>query len=139
MQEIRSSNSPVVTGICDPNKSRTRHHRNLKLGSKLKYLYGISKNDGGFNNVLRIFRNTLDKLAPRKKKYIRSNNAPFMNKTFNKGIMKRPNLRHKYLKYRNEEDRKVGKDKQNKEIYAYHLGLRKLYIVGLGGGVGGVS
>ena len=22
MQEIRSSNSPVVTGICDPNKSR---------------------------------------------------------------------------------------------------------------------
>ena len=29
---------PVVTGICDPNKSRARHHRSLKLGSKLKYL-----------------------------------------------------------------------------------------------------
>ena len=28
MQEIRSSNRPVVTGICDPNKSRARHHRN---------------------------------------------------------------------------------------------------------------
>ena len=27
MQEIRSSNPPVVTGICDPNKSRARHHR----------------------------------------------------------------------------------------------------------------
>ena len=26
MQEIRSSN-PLVTGICDPNKSRARHHR----------------------------------------------------------------------------------------------------------------
>ena len=38
MQEIRSSNPPVVTGICDPNKSRVRHHRSLKLGSKLKYL-----------------------------------------------------------------------------------------------------
>ena len=38
MQEIHSSNSPVVTGICDPNKSRARHHRSLKLGSKLKYL-----------------------------------------------------------------------------------------------------
>ena len=26
------------TGICDPNNSRARHHRNLKLGSKSKYL-----------------------------------------------------------------------------------------------------
>ena len=31
MQEIRSSNPPVVTGIFDPNKSRARHHRNLKF------------------------------------------------------------------------------------------------------------
>ena len=38
MQEIRSSNPPVVTGICDSNKSWARHHRSLKLGSKLKYL-----------------------------------------------------------------------------------------------------
>ena len=37
-QKIRSSNTPVVTGICDPNKSRARDHRSLKLGSKLKYL-----------------------------------------------------------------------------------------------------
>ena len=38
MQEIRSSNAPVVTGICDPNESGVRLHRSLKLGSKLKYL-----------------------------------------------------------------------------------------------------
>ena len=38
MQEIRSANPPVVTGICDPNNSRARHHHSLKLGSKLKYL-----------------------------------------------------------------------------------------------------
>ena len=38
MQEIRSSNSAVVTGICDPNKSWTRHHLSLNYGSKLKYL-----------------------------------------------------------------------------------------------------
>ena len=29
MQEIRSSNSPVVTGICDPNNSRAQHHRRV--------------------------------------------------------------------------------------------------------------
>ena len=38
MQEIRSSNPLVVTGVYDPNKSRARHHRSLKIGSKLKYL-----------------------------------------------------------------------------------------------------
>ena len=31
MQEIRSSNSPVVTGICDPNKSRARYHPSFKI------------------------------------------------------------------------------------------------------------
>ena len=38
MQEIRSSNPPVVAEICDWNKSWAQHHRSLKLGSKLKYL-----------------------------------------------------------------------------------------------------
>ena len=27
MREIRCSDLPMVTGICDPNKSRARHHR----------------------------------------------------------------------------------------------------------------
>ena len=31
MQEICSSNPPVVTGICDPSKSRAQHHRNYFL------------------------------------------------------------------------------------------------------------
>ena len=38
MQENGSSNPPVVTGICDLNKSRARHRSSLKLGSRLKYL-----------------------------------------------------------------------------------------------------
>ena len=38
MQGIRSSSPPVVTGICDPNKSRAQHHCIFKLGSKLMYL-----------------------------------------------------------------------------------------------------
>ena len=38
MQEIGSSNPRVVTGTSDPNRSRARHHRSLKLGLKFKYL-----------------------------------------------------------------------------------------------------
>ena len=38
MQEIRSSDPLAVTGICEPNKSRARHHHSLKLGSRMKYV-----------------------------------------------------------------------------------------------------
>ena len=38
MQKICSSNPPMVTGICDPKKSRALHHHSLKLGLKKKYL-----------------------------------------------------------------------------------------------------
>ena len=34
MQKIRSSNPPVATGICDPNKSRARHYCNLRHTSQ---------------------------------------------------------------------------------------------------------
>ena len=37
--------------------------------------------------------------------YIRGNDAPFMNKNLSKEIMKRSNLRNKYLKSRNEDHR----------------------------------
>ena len=40
----------------------------------------ISNNDDGFNNFLKICRNTLDKSAPRKEN-IRDHNALFMKKT----------------------------------------------------------
>ena len=48
MQEIRSSNPHVVTGICDPNKSRAQNHRSLRLGSKLKYLKMIKASSLSF-------------------------------------------------------------------------------------------
>ena len=55
----------------------------------------INNDDEGFNNFLRICRNTLDRFAPRKNKYIRGNNAPLMYKTLSKEIMNRSNLRNK--------------------------------------------
>ena len=67
----------------------------------------INNYDDGFNNFLRISRNTLDRFAPRKKKYIRGNNAPFMSKTLSKEIMRKSHLRKKYVKSRSEE---IGKD-----------------------------
>ena len=68
----------------------------------------ISNNDDWFNHFLIICRNTLDKLASRKKRYIRGNNirvnhTPFMKKTLSKEIIKWLYLKNKYLKSRSEE------------------------------------
>ena len=43
MQEIRSSNPPVVNGIFDLNKSRAQHHRNLQRSASGLPTYVISK------------------------------------------------------------------------------------------------
>ena len=48
----------------------------------------------------------LDKHAPKKVKYIRSNNCNFMTKELRKAIMNRSKLRNKFLKTRNEESRR---------------------------------
>ena len=44
------------------------------------------------------FMNALDKHAPIKKKTLRGNNAPFMNKTLTKAFMHRSKLKYKYNK-----------------------------------------
>ena len=47
----------------------------------------------------RVFTEVLNKYGPPKKKYIRRNNKPFMNKEISKAIMLRVKLRNKLLKY----------------------------------------
>ena len=44
MQEMCSSNPPVVTEICDPNKPRARRYPSLKLGVEISQnlVYEIS-------------------------------------------------------------------------------------------------
>ena len=49
-----------------------------------------------FEFFKRIVDKTLDKYAPIKKRYVRANQAPFMNKRINKEIMKRSRLRNKF-------------------------------------------
>ena len=48
---------------------------------------------------------TLNKHAPRKRKTIRENQSPFINKETSKAIMKRTELRHKFLKHTTDESR----------------------------------
>ena len=60
---------------------------------------------------VRSFLNVLNKHAPVKKRYIRSNQAPFMNKNLQKSFMTRSRLRNKFLKNMTREN-KVAYNKQ---------------------------
>ena len=56
---------------------------------------------------------TLEKHTPLKKKYVRANQIPFINKTLSKEIMKRSRLRNKFLNTKSEIDRRAYKKQRN--------------------------
>ena len=98
-----------------------KHFNNETYRNEL--LSGISNSclnfdDSGFNDFFDICRAILDQHAPRKQKYARGNHMPFMNKTISKEIMKRTQLRNKFLKERNDENkRKYEKLRKTKKDY----------------------
>ena len=58
-----------------------------------------------FDNFISSCNNVLDQHAPKKKKYVRGNKSPFINKVLMKAIMLRTKLRNIFLKYKTEESR----------------------------------
>ena len=64
---------------------------------------------GPVNKNINIFYNAcieiLEKYAPEKQKYIRANQANFMDSKLNHAIMLRSKLRNKFLKSRSNKDR----------------------------------
>ena len=59
--------------------------------------------DGNCDHFFSICSERLDWYAPRKKKFIRGNQAPFWNRELSKEVMKRTRLRKKFLKYKTIE------------------------------------
>ena len=66
----------------------------------------LENSDKGFNKFLGVCKEALNMYAPLKKKYIRGNNSPFMNRILSKEIMKRSRLRNKFLKSKSNADKK---------------------------------
>ena len=73
----------------------------------------INNSSNGINKFLEICVNTLDIFAPRKKKYLRGNNMPFMNKNLVNAHRKRTRLRNKFFKNRPETNRACYNNKKN--------------------------
>ena len=70
-------------------------------------------NDIPFDVFVNICKTTLDKVAPLKQKYVRSNHSPFLNKEILKAIMNRTRLRNKFLRSRSTEDRSAYNQQRN--------------------------
>ena len=56
---------------------------------------------------------TLDNHAPLKKRYVKANQSPFINKKLSKEIMKRSRLRNKFLNTKSDIDRKTYNKRLN--------------------------
>ena len=65
----------------------------------------IFDTNNGLEKFLVVCVKPLDRFAPYKKKYLRGNNMPFMNKSLSRVFMRRSQLRNKYLKKRSETNR----------------------------------
>ena len=66
-------------------------------------MQSISPDENGFLNFCKICTETLNKHAPRKWKTIRENQSPFINKEISRAIMKRTELRNKFLKHKTDK------------------------------------
>ena len=67
--------------------------------------FNSPNNKPSYETFENIFLSVLNKYAPVKRKYLRGNHQPFMNKELSKAIMKRSRLRNIYIKHRSLSNR----------------------------------
>ena len=70
-------------------------------------------NDLEFDIFKAVLNQAVRKHTPIKQQYVRANQAPFINKTMNKEIMKRSRLRNKFLSTKSDIDRKAYNKQRN--------------------------
>ena len=69
----------------------------------------------------------LNTQAPQKKKIIRGNQQPFMNKELNKAVMQRSNLKTKFLKNRTDANKSAYNKQRNYCVNLFRKGKKKYF------------
>ena len=115
-------------------------YRDLKSFDALKFREDIRNQleqigELDVDSFKHIFTSTWDLHAPLKKKVVRANNAPFMNKSLSKAFMHRSKLKNKCHKFPTEENKNAYKRyrnfcvsllKKEKKKYYTNLDLNKI-------------
>ena len=121
----------IETGLSDYHKMtvtvmksyfKKKEHGTVNYRSYKKFNVNIFKRDLttllqnvnlenlNYERFKEIFMQVSNIHAPMKKKFIRSNNAPFMNKTLSKAFMNRSKLKNYFNKHPNEGNRRLYKN-----------------------------
>ena len=116
------------------HKPITFNYRNYKSFNndffRNELMNEINKN-GSFNISCKkfemLFMTILNKHAPLKKRYIRANNSPFINKPLSTAIMYRSKLRNKYLKLKTIESYEAYKKQRNHCVSRLRKTKREFY------------
>ena len=99
-----------------PNIIRYRNYKNF---NNELFINDVEELTSKYNEPLKFesFKNIIDKIlekhAPMKKRFVRANQAPFVNKKISKEIMKRSHLRNKFLNSKSDIDRKAYNKQRN--------------------------
>ena len=92
-------------------KNYKNFNESLFRNDLIEKLQNVSKTFISYDDFKETFMNALEKYAPLKKKTIRGNTAPCMNKPLSKAFMKRSRLKNKFNKNPNDAN-KVAFKKQ---------------------------
>ena len=91
-------------------------YRDYENFDNAKFRYNIVTATSNVDNF-GVYKNTISNIfnrhVPIKKKYIRTNEAPFMSKQLHKTIMERSRLRNKFLKHRTDTNKKNYSTQRN--------------------------
>ena len=87
----------------------------------------FSPGENDFDHFCQIFADALNKWAPRKKKTIRGNHSPLINKEISKAIMKRTQLQNIYLKLRAMQSKLAYTKQRNYCVTLIRKGKKEYY------------
>jgi exonuclease III len=122
----------VMKTTCPKAEPKIIYYRDYKkfdLDAFRKELRTELKNAAiaGYAHFELIFLQVLEKHAPVKKKVIRGNDKPFMNKTLRKAIMRRSALKNKYFKSKTDESHKAFKKQKNYTKRLFNREIKKYW------------
>ena len=91
-----------------------KHFDDLSFRTDLKHdLQTLGNVNMNYDDFKDVFMEVLNLHAPMKEKYIRGNNAPFMNQTLTKAFMHRSKLKNKYNKNPTNENKRLYNQHRN--------------------------
>ena len=117
-------------------KPKAIYYRNYKKFNEQKVLEDVKNTNFCFNSddpnenyelITDLFSKIVNKHAPLKKKFLRGNQAPFINKELRKAIYDRSRLRNRFCKTPTEENEKLYKKQRNKCVSIRKKSIRNYF------------